>query len=285
MAKVDFVYDYPYPGYGETGRFRVQWAESRKSLNGSYTYPMVFNNVVTGCRHLKISIEIENTGSGTIFERNWDFMVCKSNGSWVDITTFILPTTGKYTVDCDIGGLDITMFAFVPSSNPGSNRTWDSWFIVEGITLTEKLEASPLHTGMFQYGVFTNQYGVSQRLNEVFANIDGNLVHATDILVNINGRLTPLKSVYSSHITSETETMKLFAFTPPTSGEYTIKRKKISGDHELRLYSNDFTPLKDGYFYNSSFSLTGGALYYISVTHYYYEEESGESYLQIYKED
>ena len=207
MAKVDFIYNYPYVGYGETGRFHVQWAESRKSLNGCYTYPMVFNNVVTGCQHLKISIEIENTGSGTIYARSWDFMVCKSNGSWVDITTFVLPSTGKYTVDCDIGGLDITMFAFVPSSNPGSNRAWDSWFIVERITLTETIEAALPQTGMFQYGVFVNRYGVSQELNEVFANIDGKLMRATDILVNINGRLSPLKSVYSAHITSETETM------------------------------------------------------------------------------
>ena len=30
--------------------------------------------------------------------------------------------------------------------------------------------------------------------------------------------------------------------------------------------------------------MTAGTLYYITVTHYYNEEEESESYLQIYKE-
>ena len=46
MATVNFTYDYPYAGYGEDGRFQAQWSESRKTLNGCYTYPMVFNTAV-----------------------------------------------------------------------------------------------------------------------------------------------------------------------------------------------------------------------------------------------
>lgn len=74
MATVNFTYDYPYAGYGEDGRFQAQWSESRKTLNGCYTYPMVFNTVVPSCKHIKMQIEIENTGSGTVLGRSWDFL-------------------------------------------------------------------------------------------------------------------------------------------------------------------------------------------------------------------
>lgn len=164
MATVSFVYDYPYTGYGEEGRFQCQWSESRITRNGCYTYPMVFNNTIPGCKHLKINIEIENTGSGTIYDRSWDFFVCKSNGSWVEIETFTLPDTGLYTVDCDINNLDITKFCFVPSSDPGSSRTWNSWYSVEEITLTESLTVNEATTGNFLYGVFANNYGLTQQL-------------------------------------------------------------------------------------------------------------------------
>ena len=283
MATIDFIYDYPYVGSGTHGKFQNQWAESQHKLNGSYTYPLVFNSTVTRCRHLKISIEIENTGSGTIYGINWDFMVRKSTGTWVDIEKFVLPESGLYTVDCDIDNLDITMFAFVPSANPGSSKTWDSLFRVEQLTITETLEVHSLKTGMFQYGVFVNKYGISQKLNEIYVNVGSTLIAATDVLVNINGTLNSISSVYSIHHTSESESVLLTSFTPNTSGTYKIQQKEISGDHELRLYSSDFTPLYDDYFYNQSFELIAGALYYISITHYRGADIS-ESYLQIYKE-
>jgi len=286
MATIDFVYEYPYTGYGEEGRFQNQWSETRITRNGSYTYPMVFNNTVTGCKHLKISIEIINTGSGTIYDRSWDFFVCKSSGSWVEIETFTLPDTGLYTIDCDINNLDITKFCFVPSSDPGSSRSWDSWYAVESITLTESLELQELETGKFQYGVFANRYNsLYQNLHEVFVNIDGVLVPATNVLANVDGTLMPVRTVHSAHYTSESDSTRVFGFTPPTSGTYCIREKRVSGDHELRLYGSDFTELYDGYFYDESFELTAGTLYYISVMHYYGEEELSESYLQIYKED
>ena len=43
MANINFKYNYPYCGYGETGMYQAQWDESRTKLNGSYTYPMSFN--------------------------------------------------------------------------------------------------------------------------------------------------------------------------------------------------------------------------------------------------
>lgn len=284
MATVNFTYNYPYIGYDENKRFGNQWATSQKKLNGCYTYPMVFNNTIPGCRHLKINVEVENTGSGTIYNRSWDFMVCKSNGSWVDIETFTMPDTGLYTLDCDINGYDITMFAVIPSSDPGSSRTWSSWFSVEEIMLTETFEVKTPAQGNFHYGIFPNYYGIEQEPTEVYVNIDGQLVKASGIFANVGDTLKPIAPVYSDYYTSESESSWLYTFTPDTSWKYRIKEKRISGDHELRFYSSDFTELYDGYFYDRSFDLTAGTTYYILVLHYYGAEKS-ESYLQIFKEE
>ena len=285
MAAVNFVYDYYYAGYGEKGRYQAQWSESRVTLNGCYTYPMVFNNTVPGCKHIILDIEIENTGSGTIYNRSWDFMVCKSNGSWTEIMSFTLPETGTYTIDCDINNLSITKFAVVPSSNPGSSREWTNWYDVQSLTITESLEVLEPTTDMFLYGVFTNRYSsLYKDVSEVFVNIDGSLIRATDVLVNVEGTLKSVKPVYSAHYTSESDSTWLYGFTPDSDGTYRIREKRVSGDHEMHLYNSDFTEITDSYFYDKSFELTAGTLYYITVTHYY-NADASESYLQIYKED
>ena len=131
--------------------------------------------------------------------------------------------------------------------------------------------------------MFANYYGLEQKLTEVYTNIDGTLKQATDVLVNIDGALVSLPKVNSAYLKTESDSMTLYGFTPSVSGTYRIMQKKISGDHEIRLYGSDFTPLYDGYFYNQSFDLAAGTLYYITVTHYRGADTS-ESYLQIYKE-
>ena len=281
---ISFKYDYPYCGYSDTAKYGNQWAESRSTLNGCYTYPMEFNNTVPGVRHMKIEAEVENTGSGTIYGRSWDFMVYRQSYGWVDILTFTMPNDGLYTIDTDIPNYNIMKFAVVPTSNPGSSRTWESWFGVEQLTITESVTTADLLTGDFQYGIFPNYYGISQRVNEVYVNMGGVLTKAKDIMINIDGNLVSLAKVYSGYFKSTSEQMKVFEFTVPTDGVYRIQQKWISGDHELRLYDSNFNQISDGYFYSQAFALNGGSLYYISVTHYYYNTNTGESYLQIYKE-
>ena len=283
MATVNFTYDYPYAGYGEDGRFQAQWSESRKTLNGCYTYPMVFNTAVPQCKHIKMNVEIENTGSGTVLGRSWDFFVYRQSYGWYEVCSFTLPDDGKYTIDRDMPGYTITQIACVPSSNPGSSRTWNTWYGIEQLTITETVTVNELTTGTFQYGVFANYYGLEQKLTEVYANIDGALKQATDVLVNIDGSLISLPQVQSAYLKTTSDAMTLYGFTPSVSGSYRITQKKISGDHEIRLYGSDFTPLYDGYFYDRSFDLVAGTLYYITVTHYRGAGTS-ESYLQIFKE-
>lgn len=209
MANVSFRYDYPYCVQNEKARFGAQWAESSTTLNGCTTYPMVFNNTVPGCRHMKVNIEIENTGSGTVLGRSWDFMIRKSSGGWSDLKTFTMPSDGIYTVDCDVSGYNITQIACVPSSNPGSSRTWNSWFSIEQLTITESVPLEELSTGTFLYGVFPNRAGVSQKVSEVFVNVGGVLQPVTDVLVNIGGTLTSVPPVHSAYLKTTSEKMTM----------------------------------------------------------------------------
>ena len=102
MANINFKYDYPYIGYGEKDRFQYQWSESRTTLNRCYTYPLLFNTAVPGCLHITMDIEIENTGSGTVLGRSWDFYIYRQNYGWYEVCSFTLPDDGKYTIDTDI---------------------------------------------------------------------------------------------------------------------------------------------------------------------------------------
>ena len=98
-------------------------------------------------------------------------------------------------------------------------------------------------------------------------------------------KIISIQPVLSAHYISDKDYTVLVPFQPEQDGVYKIKRKKISGDHELRIYNSDFSMLYEKYFYDMSFELTAGALYYISITHYYNETEQSESYLQIYREE
>ncbi len=115
--------------------------------------------------------------------------------------------------------------------------------------------------------------------------MEGVLTKAKEVLVNVDGTLKSLPKVHSGYFQSVSEQMKVFEFTPNETSNYRITQKGISGDHEIRLYDSSFNEIYEGYFYSRAFALNGGALYYISVTHYYNNTNAGESYLQIYKEE
>ena len=163
METINFKYDYPYIGYGEKGRFRYQWSESRTTLNRCYTYPLVFNTAVPGMAHLTMEIEIENTGSGTVLGRSWNLYIYRQNYGWYEVCSFTLSEDGKYTIDTDIGNYTVTQIACVPSSNPGSSRTWSTWYGITKLTLTENITLSEFDTDKYFYGVFPNNYGIEKQ--------------------------------------------------------------------------------------------------------------------------
>ena len=284
MANINFKYDYPYIGYGEKGRFQYKWSESRVTLNRCYTYPLLFNTAVPGCLHITMDIEIENTGSGTVLGRLWDFYIYRQNYGWYEVCSFTLPDDGKYTIDNDISNYTITQIACVPSSNPGSSRTWSTRYNIKKLTINENITLSELDNDKYFHGVFPNNYGIEKRPSEVFVNIDGTLKKATAVYANIEGSLVSIPTLLSSEIKTDSETMNLYKFTPTTDGNYTIKVNRKSGDHEIRLYDSDFKSMTDSYFYSQSFALTAGSVFYISVTHYY-SADASESTLQIFKEE
>ena len=285
METIHFTYDYPYIYYSEegNGRFTWQWASSRFTLNGCYTYPLVFRNQLPKCSHINLDLEITNTGSGSVLGLRWDLKACRGSSVWYTAMQFTLPNDGHIILDCDIGNYNISQLAFVPSSNPGSSRAWEVSCTLNRVTITESLEEHELTTGKYQYGIFPCRYGLTQVVTEVYANTGGALVPVTGILANIDDELVPIPPVYSAHLKTSAESTTLYRFSPPEDGTYRIKRKWLSGDHEIRLYDSTFHPLHEDYFYSESFDLDQGSLYYITLSHYYTAEES-ESYLQIYKE-
>lgn len=282
MGTMNFTYKVPYCGFGEKKRFGHQWATNQSTLNGNYINTLVFNNFVPKCSHIKMELTVTNV-SGSVMNMYWSLMVYRTNYGWISAYQFILPESGEYTLDCDLSNLDISQVALCPSSQLSRSYTWNAHFYVTEMTITETVQVNDLNTGMFQYGVFVNNYGVSKGLTEVYANMGGALSRPTQILVNIGGQLIPLAPVYSAYWKTEADSMNLYKFIPPTDGSYRIKVKLLSGDHEIRLYDSSFEMLYSSFFYDSLFSLTGGSTYYITLTHYYPKTES-ESYLQIYKE-
>ena len=256
MATINFTYDYPYTYYNEeNGRFTWQWTSGRVTLNGCYTYPAQFNSTLPKCSHINFDLEIENTGSGTVLGRSWDFFIYRDGYGWYKVMSFTLPADGKYTIDTDIGNYNISKIACVPSSNPGSSRTWATSCVINSITITEALPVQELDTGVFHYGVFLYNYGVKEGVTEMYVNIGGTLTKASDIFVNIDDELRAVPSVYSAYLKTETESISLYRFIPQKSGTYRIQNKLLSGDHEIRLYDSDFDMLDDNYFYSQSFPL------------------------------
>ena len=150
--------------------------------------------------------------------------------------------------------------------------------------MTENITLSEFETDKYFYGIFPNNYGIEKRPSEAFVNIDGTLKKATAVYANVEGSLVSVPTLLSAEIKTDSETMKVYKFTPITDGNYTVKVNRKSGDHEIRRYDSDFKPMTDSYFYERSFAPTAGSVLYISVTHYY-NADASESTLQIFKEE
>ena len=85
-------------------------------------------------------------------------------------------------------------------------------------------------------------------------------------------------------MTTVTDSMRLYEFTPPSTGQYRIEIVRSSGDHEGRLYDSAFKKLDgDTYFYKGSYALTGGSLYYVTLTHFISNTDTADSVILINK--
>jgi hypothetical protein len=278
---VNFQYKYPYGVWTAASRYKVDYDTTRVTLSGNYTYPLSF--VATTKPYIvraKVTISASNTSGTSILNRSW--YLYRYTTSWATVATFTMPADGVYVWEGTIGAT-VGKFAAVPTATMSSGTEWTLGLSVDEMIVQESVTTADLGSGEY-FAAFPNQSGVTQRPTKVYANIGGTLTAAKKIYANIGGALTELPPVYSGTYTSTIpDSMRLFEFTPTVSGTYRFEIYRKSGDHEARLYDSSFNKLDDGYFYNGSFALTGGSLYYIMLTHYVTNTDAADSVLIINK--
>ena len=285
MARnINFQYYYPYSVQDENSRYYSEQSSNPVFLNG--------NNVST--RNFKkspapyiidVTITISlNPMSGTNASgRSWRLYYYI--GRW-EYFTFTMPYCAmnewtSYTLTGTIGNY-VTMFAVCPDTSGsygyGYNLRIDKMKVRETITTTDLITND-------YFSVFPSMSGLEQKPTRVFTNISGTLIPTKKILVNIDDALTELTPVYSGAFTSSApDTMRVYEFTPPISGIYRFEARHGSGYHDAQLYDSIFNKMDtEAYFHNGSFTLTGGSLYYILLSHHYSYTSQIDSVLLINK--
>jgi hypothetical protein len=268
---------------GDSGsRYKTDYDDSRVTLSGNYTYGLHFKIAVPYMVSCKVNLYASNTSGTSILNRSW--YLYRYVTSWTSVATFTMPSTGEYTWEGNLGVSNILKFAAVPTATMSTGTEWTLGLSVSEMKIRESHTTVDLGTGEY-FPVFPNRSGVEQRPTRVYANISGTLTAARHVYANIGGVLTELPPVYSGAFQSTVpDTMRLYEFTPPSSGTYRFEVSRKSGDHEARLYDSSFAALNDGqYFYNGSFALTGGSLYYISLTQYIGNDSAADSVIIINK--
>lgn len=291
MARsINFQYIYPYNLWDEASRYYVYYDENRTTLSGNYTYPLSFMKNYPYIVRARIVIRADNSSGTNILNRNWYFYVY--TGSWRNIATFTMPESGtngdgklygEYTWEGNIG-YTVQKIAAVPTSTLSTSTEWFLGVTIEEMTVRETVTTTDLTTNNY-FTAFPNYAGVAKRPTRIYANVGGTLTAATKVLTNIGGTLVEMPTVYSGEYTTTVpESFRLYEFTPTATGTYRILVSRKSGDHEARLYNSSFADLNNGtYFYDGSFSLTGGSVYYIMLTHYYTNTETADSVIFITK--
>jgi hypothetical protein len=283
MARtLDFQYIYPYSVWNANSKYSMDYDTSRTSLGGNYTYPLSFHVINPYIVRAKISVSAENISGVSILNRSWYLYLY--NGSWRTLATFTMPSTGAYTWEGAVGYSGVQKFAAVPASTMSTGTEWNLGISIDELTVQETITTTDLATTDY-FTAFPNYGGVGTRPTRIYANIDGTLVAAKKVLANVDGVLTELPPAYSGAYTTTTpDSMRLYEFMPPSTATYKFEVAHYAGDHEARLYDAAFAALNDGNsFYSGSFALTGGNLYYISLTHYLYNSATADSVLFITK--
>ena len=294
MARtINFQYKYPYSVWSENSRFRMAYDTSQTYLSGNYTYPMTFQTTYPYVVRMKITFYAENGAGTSILNRNWYFYLYNGS-SWYTVVSFTMPQTGtnsstgkaygEYTWEGNVGYSGVRKFAAVPTSQMSSGTSWTNGITIEEMTVQESVTTVDFVTTDY-FTAFPNYGGVTQRPTQVYANIGGTITAAKKVLANIGGTLVELPPVYNGAYTSTVpDSFRLYEFTPPSTGTYRILVSKNSGDHEARLCNSSFVDQNGGsYFYDSSFALTGGSVYYIMLTHYVYNTDTSDSVIFITK--
>jgi hypothetical protein len=268
----------------------MDYDTSQTTLSGNYTYPLSFKKNYPYIVWAKISVSASNGTGSSILNRNWYLYMY--NGSWRTLVTFTMPSNGEYVWEGSIGYSSCQKFAAVPNSQMSSGTTWTLGLSVEEMTIQETVTTADLSSDYIS-GLFTNQSGAQLKPCQVHVNMGGTVTKATKVLCNVDGTLKELPPAYNgSYTTTTPESMRVYEFTPPSTGDYYIEIKINSGDHEARMYNSSFARVHPSgstgntdtsYFYSGTFTLTGGSLYYISLIHYHSNTNTSDSVLLVTK--
>ncbi|MCR4719711.1 MAG: hypothetical protein K5768_08805 [Firmicutes bacterium] len=282
MANMNFTYKYPYVGYTNS-KYSFGYEDDRTYINGNYTYAILFKNALSKCSQIKFTFALTAGSSSAVYGASWDFYVYSN--SWSKVASFTMPQEGQYTYEGSVPNLNVKKLLVVPSSRYSSGTTWGTSYSIEGFTVTESLEEHILKNEDYHFGVFPNCYGIEMVPRKVFANVNGTLTEVTKIYANIGNNLFEIPHAYSAHLETTSDSTTLYSFTSPETGRYTIKVDRFVGDHEIRLYAADYTPMTDSYFYNRTFEFTANTKYYITLSHYpSTSNNDSKSDLLVYKE-
>jgi hypothetical protein len=283
MARiVNFQYVYPHSLKAANSRFYAYYDGEIFRLHNKNVETLLFSAPVPYLVGAAIRFTAANDTGSSVLNIPWEAFAY--NGAWNSLGTFTMPSAGEYTSHWDANLADVSRVVAVPIQSLSGGTRFVVGIYANEITLRESLTTTDLAADEY-FPAFPNDYGVTQRPSKIFANIGGALTPAKKVLVNIGGSLAELPAAYSGAFSSVTpDSMRLFEFTPPASGTYRFEVVRASGDHEARLYDSAFVRIDtDAYFYNGSFALTGGSLYYIALTQYVGNSDPADSVLTIIK--
>ena len=287
MARnINFQFDYPYNVWAAESRYFGEWYSSQISLNGFNVTPFDFKkSPAPYIVDADITMYMTPTSGTNASGRSWRLYYLVG-GSW-SYATFNMPSVAMnteiaYTWTGAIGGT-VTRFAACPASSAYSHY-WTLGFGFDRLKVRENINTVDLVTTDY-FTAFPNYGGVTQRPTQVYADVGGVLTPAKKVYANIGETLIELPPAYSgAYVSTVPDSFRVYEFTPPTTGTYKIMVERKSGDHEARLYNSSFVDQNGGnYFYDASFSLTGGSVYFIMLTHYYYNTATSDSLIFITK--
>lgn len=306
---MEVTYKYPYAGYwNENYKYALDYDDGTTYLSGNYTHPTTSKNTMPNVSQMTVSFSIWSDWT-SIFNRTWYLYAYVQNPnyptsySWETIQTYTMP---EYTDNGDEAAsgerysatikLNVTLstskgikkIASVPSSRMGSAVTWSNSLDIVDATFTEDINEVSLSDGEYFSGIFRKRYSLFKDPVKVQVNMGGNLVTATDILVNTGGSellSIPKMQIYNFTATEKEQTA-IMKFVPTRSGTHRIENDNSSdGYAAFMIYDVDMNELYDYWTsYISGINLEAGKTYYIIIIDYGYYEALASCTLKIYSQ-
>lgn len=295
---------YPFMGYwGDKYKYGQDYDESRVYLSGNYTYPVIPKTPIPNVSKLQFYLWIGTQYYTSLFDRNWYIYAYTSSG-WEVLKTITMPTyndsgdstdTERYsasiTVDIELSTKKtITKMAAVPTSRMGSSVSWLVTFDIEEAEITETIPDALLYNSDYFCGLQYTQYGsLYKDPKKVEVNIDGNLITATDVMVNVNGEIVSLPKMQQyNFIATAKEQSAIITFTPNRSGKHTIDAyTQYAGSTNesyvcFKIYDMDMNEVTTYYTSSTTVTLEAGKQYLLVAFDHPYYSDLAQRVIKVY---